>query len=257
MTEILAIVRRHPVATVVSAIGLATALGAGLRLWAAPGQEAAIAPANPEIVAAAEPESFENASGSVSWRLESLSPQYLFPSTPKGEREAAIVVGRADPYSPIAVGAAPPRPQATPPTTAVSAPPSSLPPSATTLPPAIAVAPTGLPPIPTNAQPLAPLPAPPSATTLPGVATPTAAYASPIDALELTGVVQVGDRSALIVREPNATTSRYTYAGDYLASGQIRVKQIDVSNQEPLVILEYNGREYSRMVGSGPLASLR
>jgi hypothetical protein len=70
-------------------------------------------------------------------------------------------------------------------------------------------------------------------------------------------VVQLGNRSALIVREPNTTTSRYTYAGDYLAGGQVLVKHIDISNQEPLVILEYNGREYSRMVGSGPLASLR
>ncbi|NJN21294.1 MAG: hypothetical protein HC812_09000 [Leptolyngbya sp. RL_3_1] len=256
MPEILAIVRRRPAVAVVSAIGLATALGASLRLWAGPAQEAAVAPADPEVVAAAtEPETFENASGSVSWRLESLSPQYLFPSTPKGERTAAIVVGRADPYSPIAIGGAAPRPQAA--TVAAPPLPTSLPPSATTLPPAIAVAPTGLPPIPTNFQPLAPLPAPPSATTLPGIAAAPAAYASPIDALELTGVVQVGDRSALIVREPNTATSRYIYAGDYLASGQIRVKQIDVSNQEPLVILEYNGREYSRMVGSGPLASLR
>ncbi len=256
MTKIFTIVRRRPVTVVVSAVCLATALGAGLRLWATPRQGVATAPsATAEIADAPDAKTFEQATASVSWRLESLSPQYLFPSMPKADRTSAIVVGRADPYSPLIQGRITPQPSTTP-TAAVN---TTVSPTTPTLPQAVATAPTALPPIPTSIQPLAPLPPILPTATVPAlpVAAPTATYASPIDTLELTGVVQLGDRPALIVREPNAATSRYTYAGEYLAGGQILIKQIDVSHQEPLVILEYNGREYSRMVGSGPVASLR
>jgi hypothetical protein len=254
MTQILSVARRRPMLIVTSAICLAAALGAGLRIWS--GQSRAIAPSVTPTVTVNntdEPEVFEDATGSVYWRLQSLSPQYLFPSTPKSDRTANITAGRLDPYAPLSQGRPIPRPQTTP-TAAVNTAPSPV----GNIPPAVAAAPPALPPIPTSTQPLVPLPTPSAVATttapLPTVAAPVAA--SPIDSLELTGVVQVGDRPVLIVREPNATTSRYTYAGDYLASGQILVKRIDVSNQEPLVILEYNGREYSRMVGSGPIASL-
>ncbi|MGD1905080.1 MAG: hypothetical protein ACFB0C_03700 [Leptolyngbyaceae cyanobacterium] len=253
MTQVLSVARRRPMLIVAGAVCLAIGLGASLRIWSGQNPESAIAASdNPTVTASsAEAEAFEDATGSVSWRLQSLSPQYLFPSTPKSARTANIAAGRLDPYAPLSQGRPVPRPQTTPAASVDTAP---VPVS--TLPPAVANAPTALPPIPVSTQPLAPLP-PPLPTAAPqSVAAPTAAYASPIDSLELTGVVQVGDRPALIVREPSSTTSRYTYAGDYLAGGQILVKRIDVSNQEPLVILEYNGREYSRMVGSGPIASL-
>lgn len=254
MTKILNVVRRRPAMIAFSAVCLATALGAGLRFGSGSRSDTAIATADPTVIASdAEIEAFENATVSVSWRLQSLSPQYLFPSTSRADRESTLITGRADPYAPISQGRPVPRPQTTP-TTAVNTAPSP----ASTLPPAVAAAPTALPPIPVSTEPLAPLPPPLPTTAAPlPVATSADSHRNPIDALELTGVVQVGDRPALIVREPNTVTSRYTYAGDYLAGGQILVKQIDVSSQEPLVILEYNGREYSRMVGSGPLASLR
>lgn len=71
---------------------------------------------------------------------------------------------------------------------------------------------------------------------------------SPVEAVELTGVVQVGDRVGVIVRESNGQTSRHVFAGDLLAGG-VRLKAIDLSAKEPLVILEYQGEEYTRMVG--------
>ncbi|MDA0867599.1 MAG: hypothetical protein O2890_14600, partial [Cyanobacteria bacterium] len=129
MTQILAIARRRPVTIVVSAVCLATALGAGLRLWAGPSQNVASIPTETEASATEtsarypEAESFEKATVSVAWRLQSLSPQYLFPSTPRADRESGIIGGRADPYSRITQGGIAPRPQTTP-TAAVNTTPS-------------------------------------------------------------------------------------------------------------------------------------
>jgi hypothetical protein len=72
---------------------------------------------------------------------------------------------------------------------------------------------------------------------------------NPVQALQLTGVVQVGDRVGVIVRESQGQTSRHLFVGDHLANGQIKVKAIDLSAGEPLVILEYQGKEYPRIVG--------
>jgi hypothetical protein len=72
---------------------------------------------------------------------------------------------------------------------------------------------------------------------------------NPVQAIELTGVIQVGDRVGIIVRESNGQTSRHLFEGDLLAGGQVRIKSIDMSTQQPLVILEYQGKEYPRMVG--------
>jgi hypothetical protein len=38
-----------------------------------------------------------------------------------------------------------------------------------------------------------------------------------------------------------------------LAGGQVRVKSIDTSSAEPVVVLTYNGQDYTRTVGSGTL----
>ena len=61
-------------------------------------------------------------------------------------------------------------------------------------------------------------------------------------------MVQVGDRVGVIVREGNGQSSRHVFAGDLLAGGQVRVKSVDVSAQQPLVILEYRGQEFTRVV---------
>jgi hypothetical protein len=61
--------------------------------------------------------------------------------------------------------------------------------------------------------------------------------------------VQVGDRVGIIVREGSGKTSRHIFVGDSLAGGQVKVKSIDLSAQEPVIILEYQGQEYPRVVG--------
>ena len=71
-----------------------------------------------------------------------------------------------------------------------------------------------------------------------------------MQAIELSGVVQLGDRVAVIVRESDDKTSRHLFAGDFLAGGQIKIKSIDLSSQEPLIIFEYQGKDYARIVGS-------
>ncbi|HEY9887935.1 MAG TPA: hypothetical protein V6D02_06000, partial [Candidatus Obscuribacterales bacterium] len=122
--------------------------------------------------------------------------------------------------------------------------------------PQVNFAPPALPPIPVAASPVT-IPSLPSNLpqlgNLPQPSTSGAPVAAPLpqdplQAIQLTGVVQVGNRVGVIVREGAGQTSRHLFEGDLLAGG-IRIKAIDLSAQEPLVILEYQGREYSRMVG--------
>ena len=76
------------------------------------------------------------------------------------------------------------------------------------------------------------------------------------DQISVTGVVELGDRVSAIIQVPNEG-SRYAQVGERIASGQVLVKRIDVSNrQEPVVILEFFGREYPKIVGGASLADL-
>lgn len=70
-------------------------------------------------------------------------------------------------------------------------------------------------------------------------------------AVQVTGVVQIGNTIHAIVRAPNEPTSRYVRAGQYLSNGQILVKRIDVSQAEPMVVFEQDGVEIMTSVGSG------
>jgi hypothetical protein len=264
-------VQQRPAWGIAGAVGLAVLTGAGLRL-AIPQTASLEDPSAPN--AATDPAAmvedrsqgtvspFESPMVSVSWHLQSATPQALLASTRRPARLDSVIAGRSDPFAPITQ--APPVTPGTIAAAATTAPSGVRPGPAQS--PTLAPLPTAgtLPSLPTNPVPV-PLAATPNPATvaqgafaplpLPGttlVSTPT----SPLQGLELTGVAQVGDRVALIVREANTTTSRYTYAGDYLANGQVLVKRIDLSAQEPLVILEYNGREYSRMVGGTTLAAL-
>jgi hypothetical protein len=69
--------------------------------------------------------------------------------------------------------------------------------------------------------------------------------------LEISGVVQLSGRTSVIVRVPDERNSRYVRIGDRLANGQVLVKRIELdSASEPIVILEQDGIEVRRMVGS-------
>jgi len=71
-------------------------------------------------------------------------------------------------------------------------------------------------------------------------------------AVEVTGVVQVGDIPRAIIQAPNEATSRYVMAGQRVANGQVLVKRIDATQfPGPVVILEENGVEVIKAVGEG------
>lgn len=188
---------------------------------------------------------------------KAATPSELVRSTISDDRLSVVTTGRPDPFAPItqtisattspsrqAAEAAEPQvtvstnrepisPQL--PTTSISRVPD-LPPV-----PTPRATPPVLPPIPLASSPLS-IPALPS--NIPGA---SAVPQSPVEAVELTGVVQVGSRVGVIVREGQGQSSRHVFAGDLLAGG-VRVKSVDVSAQQPLVILEYQGQEYTRVV---------
>jgi len=189
---------------------------------------------------------------------KAATPSELVQSTVSDDRLSVVTTGRSDPFAPItqtisattspssraAEAAAAPsvtvsdnRQPVSPqlPTTSISRVPD-LPPV-----PTPRSAPPVLPSIPLASNPLS-IPALPS--NIPGA---NMVPQSPLEAVELTGVVQVGDRVGVIVREGQGQSSRHVFAGDLLAGG-VRVKSVDVSAQQPLVILEYQGQEYTRVV---------
>jgi hypothetical protein len=69
--------------------------------------------------------------------------------------------------------------------------------------------------------------------------------------IAVSGIVQAGSRTSIIVRVPNETSSRYAVVGDYLANGKVLVKRIEMQGAEPLVVLEQDGAEFIKPVGSG------
>ena len=89
-------------------------------------------------------------------------------------------------------------------------------------------------------------PASPSIATLPPLPSTNLA-----NAVEVTGVVQVGGISQAIVKSPNEPASRYVRTGQRLANGQVLVKRIEVyrGSANPVVILEENGIEVAKAVG--------
>ena len=77
-------------------------------------------------------------------------------------------------------------------------------------------------------------------------------------AVEVKGVMQVGERLAAIVQESDEKISRSVSAGEYISNGAVLVKRIHLGgNEEPLVILEQNGVEVIKPVSSNnsPVAS--
>ncbi|HEY9630739.1 MAG TPA: hypothetical protein V6C84_25870 [Coleofasciculaceae cyanobacterium] len=70
-------------------------------------------------------------------------------------------------------------------------------------------------------------------------------------AVQVTGVVQVGETLYAIVNAPNEPTSRYVQVGQRLSNGQILVRRIDATGAEPKVVFEQFGIEVVRAVGEG------
>ncbi len=79
------------------------------------------------------------------------------------------------------------------------------------------------------------------------------------DAVQITGVVQIGGRAVAIIQSPQEGTARYVKPGDYVANGSVLLKRIIISKKgEPTIVLQQNGVEVMKSVGStGPIASAR
>ena len=179
----------------------------------------------------------------------------LLQSTPAQSRLPAIPIGRADPFSSITQPPISSTPTASATVGSVSEQSGGglpLVPVAAThnLPPLPSLSPVSL--GPTVSTP------PPAISASPVSAFPPAnAILNPIDAIEISGALHIGDRISIIVRESHQASSRYVGVGAYLANGRVRVKRIDMtSGAEPIVVLEQDGQEYFKQVGDTTLATL-
>ncbi|MEX0268663.1 hypothetical protein AB3R30_05955 [Leptolyngbyaceae cyanobacterium UHCC 1019] len=87
---------------------------------------------------------------------------------------------------------------------------------------------------------------------LPPVVIPVAppSRTSVADAIAVNGVVQVGGKWTVIVKEPSAVSSRYVAVGEYLENGKVLVKRIVAAESaDPVVVLQQNGVEIRKSLG--------
>lgn len=223
-----------------------------------PGRDQAQSPSSLPAVEEAKPQQFDNpVVAQAPSRSNRATPvPGLLQPTNATARVPSIVVGRRDPFAivpssvpPIVISTASP---ATP-KVAVAPLPAA---AARQLPPGAKLPPITLPPLAVR-SPLGSLPTLPNSAALPPVtvpAAPTAPVAPPsrtslADAIEVSGVVQVGGKWNVIVKEPNAVSSRYVAVGEYLENGKVLVKQIVAAgNANPVVVLQQNGVEIRKSV---------
>ena len=106
-------------------------------------------------------------------------------------------------------------------------------------------------PLPQWRDPNAPLTPPPTAV---APATPVLPPPPSIEiakAISVTGVMQVGDETRVILKAPTEPTSRYVSVGQTVANGQVLVKRVKFNvGSEPIVIFEQNGVEVAVEVGT-------
>ncbi|MEM0978949.1 MAG: hypothetical protein AAGH78_01610 [Cyanobacteria bacterium P01_H01_bin.58] len=199
--------------------------------------------------------------------LPALNVSMALPPIPAESTQSKTSTGRRNPFSPVTqaifkpqslsqrgAGQKSDQDQSEQDQTAESASPASTQPPLLPMTPVTGVVPA-LPPVPTVEWSSAP--PPPAAIPVMTPSQPQSpapqqrAPLHPVQTIELSGVVQVGDRVGIIARESDASVSRHAFAGDYLLGGKVLIKSIDTSTQEPLVIFEYQGQEFPRVVGSG------
>lgn len=195
-------------------------------------------PSNPQTVSIGARSDRSSASRAVAPGVLSV-PNLTIPTSALN-RLPQVRAGRSDPF-----GSLNPEP------TVVAAAPATVPAAG----PAPAVAPPA--PVILNPAPAVPQNPAPVISTVPvaraqaPAAAPTVAAPAPLaQTIEISGVMQVGNRVHVIVRVPQESTSRTVGAGEYLANGTVLVKRIEMqANREPRVILEQNGVETVRTVG--------
>jgi len=92
---------------------------------------------------------------------------------------------------------------------------------------------------------------PPSPGARPG--TPPPPSTDIAQAIEISGVVKVGNEIFVIAKAPSEATSRYVKVGQRIANGQVLIKRVVFKpGEDPVVILEENGVEVSKIVGEKP-----
>ncbi|PZV16771.1 MAG: hypothetical protein DCF22_04480 [Leptolyngbya sp.] len=87
---------------------------------------------------------------------------------------------------------------------------------------------------------------------MPAITIPVAppSRTSVADAIAVNGIVKVGGRWTVIVKEPSATSSRYVAVGEYLENGKVLVKKIVAAESaDPVVVLQQNGVEIRKSLG--------
>jgi hypothetical protein len=202
------------------------------------------APAQP-----ANPQSFPNPVASPTALVGARAVPGLLQPTNAKARIPTIATGRRDPFAALMM---PPMAVSVERKASLSASsPGSLP----------RLKPAPLPNFParSNSTPLPPVsvsvaPRPGAFPTVPIPAAPPS-QTSQAEAIEISGALQVGGTWTIIVKEPGSPTSRYVRTGEYLANGQVLVKRI-IAGADPVVVLQQNGVELTKVVGSsnGPIA---
>ena len=106
------------------------------------------------------------------------------------------------------------------------------------------------------------LPTVPVPNTLPPHAAPVPIESLPVisptalaDQVEITGVVQVGDRVMAIAKAPEETSAHYVNTGDRLSSGRVIVREIR-TGRSPSVVLEQNGQKVVKSIGANRTPNL-
>ncbi|NJL45508.1 MAG: hypothetical protein HC922_06765 [Leptolyngbyaceae cyanobacterium SM2_3_12] len=243
----------------VLAAGLILALvaGAGLKMVfghrsSSNSESAPSATAIAESASGTSPEIFKSAPFFQPSAPIRLANPALLQSTSAPVRVQAVAAGRPDPFASIVIpspGSARPAPATVTPVPAVS--------PAQPLPAVPIVATQALPALP-PVLPALPSPAVPGSAVqnpIPVAVAPTNSpiFQSLLDQIVVSGVVQIGNDVSLIVTEPGNASSRRVSSGDLVAGGRVRIKSVDLSSSEPVVVLTYDGKDYTRIVGNNAM----
>ncbi len=93
---------------------------------------------------------------------------------------------------------------------------------------------------------------PPSAPVIP----PPPPSPDEAEAVNVSGVIQLGGTSVAILTAPGEKGVRHVKPGDRIAEGQVLVKSINISARQPFVVLEQYGQEVIKVVGDNTTAAL-
>ena len=202
---------------------------------------------------AATEEEFAEPLVPVAPQLSPIARADLIQSTDPNERLQQINSSRSNPFAVVPI---PPPPQVIAPP-APPAPTAAAPPAGTATSPVgaarpvvpgagspVAVAPGSAPGAPGTGQPATPPPLAP----LPALPQPTLA-----EAVQVSGVMTIGSENFAVVQ--TSAGSQYVRVGQRVSNGRVLIKRIDLRGSEPMVVLEENGIEVSRPVGSPVQAS--